>query len=203
MSIKKDRDKKLREMTREAIRNAVLNVMEDHGQDGITMQRVADEAGLAKGTLYLYFDNKDDLLEDTIDWCFAPLIDGIEKIFAADLQPDKKIGRLAEFHHQFFRDHQKLFRMLFVDLQITHSEKNNQENEHYKNILQKSSALIREGIGQGIFRDINPMAVAIMMMESSMELNYQFLKTNSNCDFGVSTPADILKDVYLKGILEQ
>jgi AcrR family transcriptional regulator len=202
MAIKKEREKKLREMTREAVRKAVLNVMENHGQDGITMQRVADEAGLAKGTLYLYFDNKDDLLEDTIDWCFAPLIDGIEKIFEADLQPDKKIGRLAEFHHQFFRDHQKLFRMLFVDQQIAHSEKNKQENEHYKNILQKSSALIEEGIGRGMFRNINPMAVAIMMMECSMELNYQFLKSDSNCDFGSATPADILEDVFLKGILK-
>lgn len=202
MTLKTEREEKLREINREAIRKAVLNVMAEYGQEGVTMQRVANEAGLAKGTLYLYFEDKDDLLEDTIDWCFCPLVEGIENIFAADLRPDKKIARLADFHHQFFRDHQKLFKMLLIDQRIARSDIKKDEHEHFKSILQKSSDLIQEGIDRGIFRDINPMAVSIIMMESSMELNYQFLRSNSNCDFGSANPADIIKEVFLKGILK-
>lgn len=202
MTLKKKREEKLQEMTRKAIQQAVLNVMSSYGQEGLTMQRVADEAGLAKGTLYLYFDNKDELLEETLDGCFKPMIEGMEQIFAADLQPDEKLNRLAEFHHQFFQDHQKLFKMLFVDQQIAHSTNDKKEHEHFRIILQNFSNLIQEGIDQGIFRNTNPMAVAIIMIESSMELNYQFLKSESNCDFGSANPADILKDVFLKGILK-
>src|SRR5699024_2622467 len=106
--------------------------------------------------------------EDTLDWCFTPLVDKMGEILAADIQPDKKIARLADFHHQFFREHQKLFKMLLIDQQIIPSKKDKQENEHHQSILKKFSNLIQEGIDQGIFREVNPMAVAIIMIEGSM-----------------------------------
>ncbi|HYW34537.1 MAG TPA: TetR/AcrR family transcriptional regulator [Balneolaceae bacterium] len=202
MTLKEEREKKLRSMTREAIRNAVLKVMADHGEEGITMQRVAEEAGVAKGTLYLYFDNKEDLLEDTVKSCFDPLIEGGKEIFEADLEPDEKIARVITYHHNFFQEHQQLFRMLLIDQQYTRSKQKQQEHERYKKILQKVANLIQEGIDKNIFKEVNPMVAAVILMESSMALTYQFLKPGDARSFSSDDAAKVLKEVFLGGILK-
>jgi AcrR family transcriptional regulator len=48
-----------------AIREAMLDVVGREGLEGATLQRIADRAGVAKGTLYLYFKDRDDLLQHT------------------------------------------------------------------------------------------------------------------------------------------
>ena len=41
---------------------ATLKLVKANGLAGITMQAVAKEAGVATGTLYIYFQNKDELI---------------------------------------------------------------------------------------------------------------------------------------------
>jgi AcrR family transcriptional regulator len=48
-----------------AIREAVLDVVGREGLEAATLQRIADRAGVAKGTIYLYFKDRDDLLQHT------------------------------------------------------------------------------------------------------------------------------------------
>ena len=50
-------DKKLRAITR-----ATFALVEQTGLSGLTMAAIAREAGLATGTLYVYFKSKEDLL---------------------------------------------------------------------------------------------------------------------------------------------
>lgn len=194
-------------MTQEAIQKAVLNVMENHGQDGITMQRVADEAGLAKGTLYLYFKNKDDLLNHTIDWCHKSLVEGLEKIFDADMAPDDKMDQLFNFHHQYFQEHQEIFRMLMMDRNVGFANKKEEEekDENAKRFLQKTSDIIQEGIDKGLFKDLNAMTVAHIMIESSRGLILHFLRHGGKCNFNsdYKKAADILKEILGKGLLAE
>jgi AcrR family transcriptional regulator len=50
------------EVRREQLLDAAAQVFLDHGLDGATIADVAEAAGLAKGTVYLYFDSKSALL---------------------------------------------------------------------------------------------------------------------------------------------
>ena len=45
------------------ILEATLRVITRSGISGATMQQIADDAGIAKGTIYLYFKNRDELIE--------------------------------------------------------------------------------------------------------------------------------------------
>jgi len=42
---------------------AARRVMEDHGLEAVTMEEIALAAGVAKGTIYLYFSGKDELIQ--------------------------------------------------------------------------------------------------------------------------------------------
>jgi AcrR family transcriptional regulator len=61
----KDRPAFLEER-RQAILEAALRVWSKRGFDGTSVAEVAREAGLTKGTLYLYFPGKQALLEETL-----------------------------------------------------------------------------------------------------------------------------------------
>ena len=56
-----ERREREREQRRSSILDAAEKLFFDHGVDKTTMDEVADEAELSKGTLYLYFKNKEDL----------------------------------------------------------------------------------------------------------------------------------------------
>jgi AcrR family transcriptional regulator len=51
------------------IYKATLNLVKANGLSGITMQMVAKEAGIATGTLYIYFKNKEALISALFDVC--------------------------------------------------------------------------------------------------------------------------------------
>ena len=74
-------------MMKEAIFEAALRVLEEHGVGGMTMDRVAAAAGLAKGSLYNYFPGKQDCCNSFTRRIVEPLFQAIEEIAAADLPP--------------------------------------------------------------------------------------------------------------------
>ena len=53
--------------THDAILDAAKEVLRESGFKGMTMDEVASRAGLGKGTIYLYFESKDDLALSVID----------------------------------------------------------------------------------------------------------------------------------------
>jgi|AntRauTorcE11898_2_1112593.scaffolds.fasta_scaffold00342_10 AcrR family transcriptional regulator len=54
--------------TRERMMFATLTVLQEHGYGGLSIKRIADEAGLSKSSFYHFFDDKDDLLLSFLDF---------------------------------------------------------------------------------------------------------------------------------------
>ena len=54
----------------QSIREAAMRVVSRKGYDHVTVQDIADEAGVAKGTVYLYFKSREDVLEKTMSFSF-------------------------------------------------------------------------------------------------------------------------------------
>jgi AcrR family transcriptional regulator len=50
--------------TRELLRNALMQLIQEKGYDAITIEEITDRANLGRTTFYLHYQNKDDLLLD-------------------------------------------------------------------------------------------------------------------------------------------
>lgn len=50
--------------TRDALRDALLELMTEHGWEGISVQDVCERADVARSTFYLHYTSKDELLQD-------------------------------------------------------------------------------------------------------------------------------------------
>lgn len=52
------------ERTRDSLRNALMQLVQEKGYDAITIQDIADKANIGRSTFYLHYETKDDLLLD-------------------------------------------------------------------------------------------------------------------------------------------
>jgi AcrR family transcriptional regulator len=75
------------EERRAAILDAALSVFAEHGFEAARLDEVAARAGVAKGTLYLYFQHKQALFEELVRSAVAPLIDRLGRVAADPAVP--------------------------------------------------------------------------------------------------------------------
>jgi AcrR family transcriptional regulator len=76
------------EARRQAILKAALSVFAAHGFEAARLEDVAARAGVAKGTLYLYFRDKEALFEALVRNAVSPLLEHMGKVAAApDISP--------------------------------------------------------------------------------------------------------------------
>ncbi len=86
MSIPVDKQEK-----KAAILSAALRVFARKGAVGTKVQDIATEAGIAKGTIYLYYKNKDAILQDIIHQQVANKSEIFLEIIHSDAAPGKKL----------------------------------------------------------------------------------------------------------------
>jgi AcrR family transcriptional regulator len=70
---------------REAILSAALEEFSGHGFEAARLEDVARRAGVAKGTIYLYFADKEALFQDLIRWQLTPVVGAFEQAAHADI----------------------------------------------------------------------------------------------------------------------
>lgn len=69
--------------TVEAIFDATIQVLLEHGIERLTTTRVADRAGVSVGTLYQYFPNKDALLAAVLERHLLRVVEAVEQVAAS------------------------------------------------------------------------------------------------------------------------
>lgn len=70
---------------REAILSAALEEFSGHGFEATRLDDVAKRAGVAKGTIYLYFVDKEELFQELIRWQLTPMVGAFEHVAHVDL----------------------------------------------------------------------------------------------------------------------
>lgn len=77
------------------------------------MQDIADESGISKGTLYLYFKDRDELLQHVSERGLGELLAQIEDVFGRALPFDQTIRDLVLAQLRFFDERRDLYRVHF------------------------------------------------------------------------------------------
>ncbi|MDC1142002.1 TetR/AcrR family transcriptional regulator [Planctomycetota bacterium] len=75
---------------------SALKVFAEHGIDGASIADIADEAGVAKGSIYLYFDSKDALAGDVMRHVFHYDVDIENPLLKDDPNPLERILAFAQ-----------------------------------------------------------------------------------------------------------
>lgn len=185
-------------LTRQVIYGAVINLLMRDGIQGLTMDRVAAEAGVAKGTLYVYFENKEQLLKEAVDATFDPLINSLIVLLDGDFLPDRKLAEFSLCNLQFFDERKDLIRVLFYDREMLNSDKTHYTDSRYRNILQRLANVLDKGVEEGLFVPLDSMKVAAMFLEANMGVVMQRIQDNVSGD--IERDARQVTDIFMSGL---
>ncbi|MEA1971159.1 MAG: TetR/AcrR family transcriptional regulator, partial [Thermodesulfobacteriota bacterium] len=159
---------------------------------------VAAEAGVAKGTLYVYFENKEQILEAAVDASFDPLVREVSVLLDGDLAPDRKLESFSLCNLRFFDEHRDLVRVLLYDRERTHSRKCRYTDSRYRTSVKQVANVLDDGAGQGLFPPLDSMKVAAMFIEANMGMIMQ--RIHDGISGNVEKDARQITDIFMKGL---
>jgi len=183
---------------REAILRAAIDVFADRGYFNAQVADVARAAGVAAGTVYLYFKSKDDLLVSIFD---RSMRDGLEagRCAVADLHdPAERLRRLARGHlARLVAD-----RNLAIVFQVELRQSTKFMERFSSSLLRDYLGLIREAIADGqragTFRsDLKPTVAAKMLFGALDEMATNWILSRRR--YSLESDADAVVDLFLNG----
>lgn len=117
---RKERDKlELKKTILEAARKMLLA----HGQDGLSIRKIADEIEYSPATIYLYFADKDAILHELMEMGFGVMNESMKDAFAQK-DPIKRIHSIGHAYIRFGLENKDWYELMFnSDKPMKHIEK--------------------------------------------------------------------------------
>jgi TetR/AcrR family transcriptional regulator, fatty acid metabolism regulator protein len=138
---------------RERILQGALRAFAQNGFYNTRVSDVASEAGVADGTIYLYFKNKDDLLislfEDRMEWIIDRLRDELEAVDGGVLP---RLRAFVNLHFHLAVEHRDLAEFITVELRQSAKFVKEYENPKFGAYLEILRSLIERGQQEGVLR---------------------------------------------------
>ena len=74
------------------------------GFNGTSMQDIASEVGILKGSIYYYFNSKDEIFREVLNKGISPVLKKAELIKSKNLPPAEKLRELIKDHINYIMD---------------------------------------------------------------------------------------------------
>lgn len=146
---------------REAILRAAIKVFADKGFFNSKVADIAGEAGIADGTVYLYFKSKDDILHSIFDRAMAEFIAEGQKELAGVVSPNERLRRIAELHLERLGADRDMAIVFQVELRGSTKFMQEFSAAGFHDYLEIIRKTIESGQQSGAFRvDIKPVVAA-------------------------------------------
>ena len=185
-------------MMKNAIYEATVKVVAEHGLDGMKMERVAEAAGVAKGTLYNYFSDKTALIVYVCQRIFEPLFEKMAELASGDMQPEKKLECIAG---EIFGKISENVGLLSILSEYRAHEINHIEQHRNKVLegIKMIAPVIAEGVSKGRFRKVDPIRAAAMFIGAI----YQFIQATIEINNSRPTKEDATEftRIFFQGLM--
>jgi AcrR family transcriptional regulator len=187
MSKTKDIEKK--EKKRKSIMQAALKIFSKKGYSPAVLDEVAQEAGIAKGTLYLYFKDKEDLFYSTLMSVIDNLAELLEKRISEDLDPIEVLEMISLIQIQYFSQNREFFN-IYLTILI----------ERKKALYAFEAEIVEQGKKQGLIRnDIATEDIVIGfngLIESTIE---QIFHENDQVTYNPEEKTKAIMRIFIEG----
>lgn len=100
-------------LRRAEILEAAERIFIDHGYEGATIRKIADEVGVSSTALYVHFRDKSEIVAEICSTTFAQLLAINTEIAEQRLEPLEKIGRMLDAHMDFALQHPNAYRLVY------------------------------------------------------------------------------------------
>ena len=181
------------------ILDAAVEVIAERGYFNSPVSAIAARAGVADGTIYLYFKNKDDVLRTAIDRTFGQFHERVEERFRTVTDARGQLEEIARLHLESAAVNRNMAILMQTEMRQSAKFIAEFSHKHLVRYIQVVREVVRRGQQEGVFRrDVSDGVVAHCLFGAIDELLSSAVFTGREYDAG-ATAAQVV-DVVLNGI---
>lgn len=186
---------------RDRIIDAAVEVFADKGYRAARVSDIARKAGVADGTIYLYFKNKEDLLLVIFEEKMETLLDQLQAALAMESDPLARIRAYARHHFRSIEEHPALAQVFQVELRQSHRFLREYRPEKLWRYLDVFGDLVREGQERGAIRaEVDPFLAQWAFFGALDEISIQWVLARKRERFNLEQAALQVVDLFLRGM---
>lgn len=184
---------------REAILRAAISVFAHNGYFNSKVADIAREAGVADGTVYLYFKSKEEILHSIFDRSVGEALTDARAQIKEISDSREKLRRIALLHLERLGADRDLAVVFQVELRGSTKFMEEFSAAGFAEYLELIRSTIEEGQRAGVFRrDLNAKIVAKILFGALDEMATNWILSKRR--YKLAPMADQVLDIFLNGV---
>ena len=184
---------------REAILRAAISVFAHNGYFNSKVADIAREAGVADGTVYLYFKSIEEILHSVFDRSVDEALTAARAQIKLISDPREKLRRIALLHLERLGDDRDLAVVFQVELRGSTKFMQEFSAAGFAEYLALIRSTFEEGQRAGVFRsDLNAKVVAKILFGALDEMATNWILSKRR--YKLAPMADQVLDIFLNGV---
>ena len=181
----------------QAIREAVMRMVARKGYDSVTVQDIADEAGIAKGTVYLYFKSREDVLDKTVNFAFDELRAHIRQAIDCGGSFRECVERVVQTQLDYFEQRHEFLR-LYLAVAEPLGERRLRKHACYLEHISQLTSMVESAAARGEVSSDPPERIAIAVAAVIRDIGLQRLTEKTKRP--LADDAAFVRDFICRGI---
>jgi TetR/AcrR family transcriptional regulator, fatty acid metabolism regulator protein len=179
--------------------DAAIRVFARTGYYNSRVSDIAREAGIASGTIYLYFKTKDEILVSLFRDKMAEWVAFARREIATEADPVAKIRRLVALHFSVLEANPDLAEVVQVELRQGHKFFRGASAHEISAYFELIGGVLEEGIASGQVRRDLPVKLATKMLFGAMDQLATSWVLGKRA-YRLSDAAEAVATIFLKGV---
>ncbi|MDD3653881.1 MAG: TetR/AcrR family transcriptional regulator [Desulfotomaculaceae bacterium] len=166
---------------------------------GTSMQDIAEEVGIYRGSIYHYINSKEEMLYHIVKRPVLKGFESLKKIQEEDLPPIQKLRRAIEYHvRHYSMEHRAELAIMLEDTKHLSEKYQKLIREELKKYERTFLSIIKEGIQKGDIKELDPKIVTFAILGMT---NWMYRWYAVDGILSANEVADIFIDMILNGLL--
>jgi AcrR family transcriptional regulator len=198
------RKERLRAVQQTAILDAAEVIFVRDGYHAAKMTDIAEQAGFSTGSLYTYFNGKEEIFQTMIAERFGVLYQLLEAELDRAGSFFELIARLATIYAEFMDERRTFMRIIHAAYPVViigpsaHAQLGDVALESYQRFAELLERVVARGIAEEVLRDLPPREMASLFLGMMDAANQLWLLQDPPSSFAEKVP--MVLDVLLNGV---
>ena len=178
---------------------AAIRVFARTGYYSSRVSDIAREAGIASGTIYLYFKTKEEILVTLFREKMTEFVAYLRREIADERDPEAKLRRLVALHFTVLEQNPALAEVVQIELRQGHKFFRGASAQEVSSYFELIGSVLQEGVAAGVFRADLPVKVATKMLFGAMDqLTTSWVLGKRG--YRLADAAEPVANIFLKGV---
>lgn len=179
--------------------DAAIVVIAENGYHQAQVSKIAKQAGVADGTIYLYFKNKEDILISVFSDKMSVITESLQYIIKTESSSTAKLSRMIENHFNMLANDAHFAVVTQIELRQSNKALRQKINAILKGYLMLLDEILIEGMVSGEFNPVMDVRLARSMVFGTIdEIITTWVMNEQRYDLLALTPK--VKDLILRGL---